>query len=88
LLQRRYFHHPRSDAYIGSISARGHFVRLFNPRTDDWHTHFILRETMIEALTEIGEVTVNILQFNHPERLLERKILISERRYPGRLQGV
>ena len=68
---------------IGSIVWRtGEFSRFFNPRTDNWADHFVLDENIIQPLTPIGEVTANILQFNAPERLLERRLLREAGRYP------
>jgi hypothetical protein len=54
-----------------------------NPRCDNWGEHFRLNDSRIEPLTSIGEVTVRILGFNDQQRLLERQILISKKRYPS-----
>jgi hypothetical protein len=35
-----------------------------------------------EAVTDIGEVTVRLLEFNHPERVAFRKFLADAGRYP------
>jgi|JI10StandDraft_1071094.scaffolds.fasta_scaffold136163_3 hypothetical protein len=52
-------------------------VRFFHPRSDDWNEHFQLHETgFLEPRTNIGRATVNILAFNHPDRIIERNILI------------
>jgi hypothetical protein len=70
---------------IGSISARsGLLVRLYNPRTDRWGANFALQAdgVTIQALTEIAEVTVKLLQLNHPDRILERQSLAIVDRYP------
>lgn len=70
---------------IGSLSARTRqLCRLFNPRTDRWADHFALEvdEVMIRPLTDVGEVTVNILEMNNPDRLLERHALHAVGRYP------
>ena len=68
---------------IGSITVAGVFTRFYNPRTDIWSEHFEVQDERVEPITEIGEVTANILEFNETERLLERRILISQRRYPN-----
>lgn len=69
---------------IGSILLpKRNFIRLFNPRIDDWAAHFVLEGAGILPLTEIGEVTVRILGFNTVERLLERETLIAEGNYPS-----
>jgi HNH endonuclease len=59
-------------------------VRFFNPRTDAWGSHLRLDAdgVSIIPLTAIGEVTVRILGFNHPERLMERSALKAIGRYP------
>ncbi len=68
---------------IGSITARGQFCRLYNPRIDRWFDHFRLERTSILALTDVGEVTLRVLNLNHPDRLLEREMLIAIQRYPA-----
>lgn len=70
---------------IGSIVPEtGDLVRFFNPRLDRWSEHFALRDDLrIIPLTEIGVVTERILGFNTGERLLERRALNEEGRYPG-----
>jgi hypothetical protein len=70
---------------IGSITSRtGQLVRLFNPRTDRWSEHFQLEldQMTIRALTDIGEVTVRLLELNHADRILERFALSAVKRYP------
>lgn len=57
-------------------------TRFFNPRTDVWSEHFRADSNgEIEALTEIGEVTIFIFGFNVPEQISERKGLIELGRY-------
>lgn len=68
---------------LGSISNKtGELVRFFNPRRDRWSDHFRLQGAIIEPLTNIGEVTIRILQFNNVDRVLERQMLINAHRYP------
>lgn len=68
---------------IGSISwETNSFVRFFNPRTDSWSDHFVLKDYRFEARTEIGNVTIRILRLNAIERLLERQALALVKRYP------
>lgn len=68
---------------IGSLAfASGTFTRFFNPRTDAWAGHFSLDEVRISPLSDIGDVTVRILDFNSPDRLLEREALRVIGRYP------
>lgn len=68
---------------IASLSSKGTLTRFFNPRSDDWLEHFTLDGATIRPLTDIGEVTARILQFNHCDRLLERQTLLEVGRYPG-----
>lgn len=65
--------HKNSD--IASLSDDGQLTRLFNPRTDSWIEHFFRNGRRIEGKTAVGEVTVRLLQFNLPDRLLERSML-------------
>lgn len=68
---------------IGSILWQSaEFIRFFNPRIDRWTDHFKIDGAEIVALTDIGEVTVRILDFNHVDRLLERQELQTQGRYP------
>ncbi len=74
--------HKGSD--LGSISrVSGKLVRFFNPRNDRWNAHFQSQDGEIEGLTEIGEVTARILEFNQPERLTLRRLLTNSGRYPS-----
>jgi len=69
---------------IGSILwDTGTFCRFFNPRTDLWSEHFALEDMRIIALSDVGEVTVRILDFNNSERLLEREAFTAMGRYPS-----
>ncbi len=69
---------------LGSIIWRtGDLVRFFNPRRDRWSDHFRLEGATIQTLTDIGEVTERIFQFNNSDRILERQILININRYPS-----
>lgn len=58
------------------------FVRLFNPRKDNWFDHFEVSEGMILSKTAIGEATVLTLEFNVVNRILERLDLIKAGLYP------
>ena len=68
---------------LGSVSVRTQtLVRFYDPRTDRWKEHFCWSEARIEPLTDIGEVTARLLEFNHPERVAFRKLLAEAARYP------
>lgn len=73
--------HKGSD--IASLSEQGKLTPLYNPRQQNWHDHFYIEDAHIRSHTDIGEVTIRLLQFNTPERLLERRALIEVERYPG-----
>ena len=77
------FHCNRhKGADLGSLSLRtGKLVRFFNPRSDCWPQHFCLIEARIDPVSEIGEVTSRVLEFNHPERLAFRRLLMEVGRY-------
>jgi len=69
---------------LGSIVWQtGELVRFFNPRRDFWGEHFRLDDNAIQPLTDIGEVTARILDFNNDERIVERQELIEVGRYPS-----
>ena len=69
---------------VGSIvHATNTFVRLYNPRIDQWSQHFKLDGPRILSLSEIGEVTVKILRFNDDQSVEERQLLLSIGRYPS-----
>jgi hypothetical protein len=57
--------------------------RLFNPRTDRWSEHFRSDGSRIMGVSQIGEATQALLDFNNPDRLLEREALIAAGRYPS-----
>lgn len=68
--------HKGSD--IASIDpASGDIVRLFHPRRDHWSYHFQMVGAKIEPLTPEARVTIRLLHLNDPDRMNERKILLS-----------
>ena len=53
-------------------------VRLFNPRRDDWSDHFAMSaDGRMVGSTDIGEVTIRVLQMNHPRRVALRAAIQS-----------
>lgn len=74
--------HKGSD--IASIArSTGKLARFFNPREDRWAEHFRLTGSLIEPLTNIGETTTQILDFNSERRSVERETLMILNRYPS-----
>jgi hypothetical protein len=49
------------------------FIRLYNPRTDNWNDHFEIFEGKFYPKTPIAEETIKILQLNEIERIMERQ---------------
>jgi hypothetical protein len=63
---------------LGSIdSETNRLTPLFHPRQQQWAEHFRWSGAEITPLTAEGRVTAFLLQFNHPDRLAERQILIA-----------
>jgi hypothetical protein len=54
----------------------GVLTPLFNPRTQNWSSHFRLEGAQIVPLTAEGRFTVKLLQMNHPDRVSERELLL------------
>jgi HNH endonuclease len=52
-------------------------TQLFHPRKQSWAEHFTLDEERIVGLSPEGTATVFLLQFNHEERLIERRMLVA-----------
>ena len=51
----------------------GQLVPLFNPRSQSWEDHFIVRLDMIEGRTPIGRATARLLNMNDPDRIELRR---------------
>lgn len=58
------------------LAGGSEYVRLFNPRTDQWIEHFILKGAVIEGLSDVGRATARLLQFNSDERIEIRSWMI------------
>lgn len=53
-------------------------VRLFNPRRDEWSDHFSMSpDGRLVGGTDIGDVTIRVLQMNHPRRVALRAAIQS-----------
>ena len=69
---------------LGSIDPKtGQLTAFFHPRIQVWREHFQMNGTAINPLTAEGRVTAIILQFNTPERQLERQPLVDIEDYPS-----
>lgn len=60
----------------------GELTMLFNPRSQIWEEHFALNQGRIEGATSFGRATAKLLMFNSPIRILERQLLMGQKRYP------
>jgi hypothetical protein len=59
-------------------------TRLFNPRQDEWMTHFQveLESGRVLGLTDIGEVTLELLKMNSPAQIAARQLWIQLGLFP------
>jgi hypothetical protein len=68
----------RKGSDLSSIDPQtSDVVALFHPRRERWADHFRLVGGRIEPLTATGRVTERLLQFNRPERVDERELLLA-----------
>ena len=74
----------RKASDIASLDPEtGQLVAFFNPRMQDWSEHFAIHGSEIVGLTPEGRTTVEFLEFNRYERLVERAELIAAGQFPG-----
>nr|MDZ8058418.1 HNH endonuclease signature motif containing protein [Nostoc sp. EkiNYC01] len=73
--------HKGSD-FATIDSATREIVPLYNPRRQIWDEHFYFESVRIEGKTQVGQATAKLLQFNLPNRLLQRQVLMSQQKYP------
>lgn len=65
---------------IAGIDPRsGRVTRLFNPRRDVWPRHFRFNGLSVVGKTAVGRTTAQVLAMNHPDQILVRAALMSER---------
>lgn len=57
-------------------------IPLFHPRKHNWFAHFNTEQGLILPLTQIGEATAKLLEFNRPERIEIRILLVQAGFYP------
>jgi len=58
----------------------GKLYPLFNPRKQNWHRHFHWDQSVLVGKTKTGIVTVQVLNINHPTRVMLRANLLLEGR--------
>lgn len=73
---------PDCNRYKGSdlgtyLNQSTNFIRFFNPRIEEWNDHFLIDNSgQIIGTSEVGKATVKIFSINHPDRIIERRILL------------
>jgi HNH endonuclease len=61
---------------IGTVLLpQRHFIRLYNPRIDRWDDHFEWNQSILVALSDIGEATIKVLNLNEMNRIIERRAI-------------
>ncbi|MBM3993107.1 MAG: HNH endonuclease [Planctomycetes bacterium] len=60
----------------------GKIMPLFNPRRQSWKRHFEWDGPVLMGRTQIGKVTVMVLNINAHKRVRVRQSLIDEGRFP------
>jgi hypothetical protein len=63
----------KSDRTHGVDSETGQTVPLFHPQKDLWEEHFRFADYQILGLAPSGRATVELLDLNHPRRVLIRR---------------
>jgi hypothetical protein len=63
----------KSDRTEARDPDSGALVPLFNPRTQPWTAHFAFVNDQIVGRTATGRATVQLLDLNHPRRVLVRQ---------------
>jgi hypothetical protein len=60
----------------GIDSQTGQLVRLFHPRRDTWSDHFRWNGPVLQGLTDVARVTIDVLSINDPARVILRSLCI------------
>ncbi|MEZ6094152.1 MAG: HNH endonuclease signature motif containing protein [Pirellulaceae bacterium] len=67
----------RKGSDIASIDPEtDRLTPLFNPRLQEWRSHFRFDNAEIVPVSNVARVTVNLLGINDPDRLSERELLL------------
>lgn len=59
-------------------------IRFYHPRIDTWKDHFRYVGATVKPKTNIGRVTIKILEMNHPGRIAERQLFIQAGVFPNK----
>jgi len=57
-------------------------VRLYHPRRDEWAEHFRWNGPILEGLTAVGRVTIQVLSINDSQYVDVRRALMDEGVFP------
>lgn len=60
----------------------GQLTRLFNPRTDNWESHFSWSGHILVGRTQVGRTTIRVLAMNEPIIRAVRAALLAEGLFP------
>jgi hypothetical protein len=52
----------------------GQIVELFHPRIQSWKGHFAWHGERIAGLTDVGRVTIHVMDLNSDDRLIVRLV--------------
>jgi hypothetical protein len=66
----------------GFDSETDELVRLFNPRQDDWHEHFVWDGALLVGKTPVGRATIDVLNINDPICVDQREFLMQAGLFP------
>lgn len=58
-------------------------TRLFNPRLDHWHSHFVWSDGVLLPCTAVAAATISLLRINSDRRVSHRRLLIRCGLFPG-----
>ena len=64
---------------------RGNLIPLFHPRLQQWQDHFRWQGAALIGKSLVGEVTIQVLEINHPDRVAIREAIIAEGIFPPAL---
>lgn len=73
-----------SDVASVDWESGGNIIPLYHPRRDSWSEHFEidLNTGKIIGITPKGRVNIILLRINADDRIVDRKLLINNQRYP------
>ena len=67
------------------VPGTDELVRLFNPRVDDWDSHFEWDGPELRGKTKIAMATIELLKINSENRVSHRQMLMQVGLFPSDL---